>query len=266
MGHSIWKGALSFGLIHIPVRVYSASRARELKFKLLHKKDLSEIRYARICKADGKEVPWEDIVKGYEYRHGDFVVLTEEDFEKANLKKTKTIEVLAFAGEDEIDSIYYETPYYLEPEKGAEKAYVLLLEALKESKKVAVGHFVVRHHEHLGVIKAHGNVLVLNQLRYESEIITPKGLSIPKKSPIAKKELDIALELIDQLTKPFKPGEYSDTYTDEIKAVIAKKAKGKKITIKKGELPKPTKVHDIMSLLKQSLEQHKKVTRKRKAA
>lgn len=262
MSHSIWKGALSFGLINIPVRVYSASRTRELKFKLLHKKDLSEIRYARICKADGKEVPWEDIVKGYEFQHGDYVVLTEEDFEKANLKKTKSIEILNFADEEEIDTIYFETPYYLEPEKGAEKAYVLLREALKDSKKVAIGRFVVRHHEHLAVIKPHGDILVLNQLRYESEIIDPKKLNIPKKEALPKKEFEIALELIDKLTKRFKPREYADTYTEEIKQVIKRKAKGKKVTIKKGEMPKSTKVHDIMSLLKQSLEQHKKVSRK----
>lgn len=132
---TIWKGAISFGLIHIPVRLYSASKSRELKFKMLHKQDLGEIRYARICKADGKEVPWEDIVKGYEYQEGDFVVLTEEDFKKANPKKTRTIEIIDFTDELQIDTMYYSTPYYLEPEKGAEKAYILLREALKRSKK-----------------------------------------------------------------------------------------------------------------------------------
>lgn len=264
---SIWKGAISFGLIHIPVRLYTASRSRELKFKMLHKQDLSEIRYVRICKADGKEVPWEDIVKGYEYSDGDYVVLTEEDFEQANLKKTRSIEILDFTDENQIDTMYYETPYYLEPEKGAVNAYILLREALKRSKKVAVGHFVFRHHEHLGVIKPHGNILVLNQLRYESEIVNPKGLNVPEKSAASKKEIDIALELIDQLTKPFKPEEYSDTYTDEVKAIIEqRKAKGPKVKVKKGEVPKSPKVQDIMSLLKGSLEQHKKKTKKRRAA
>ena len=164
---SIWKGALSFGMIHIPVRLYSASKSRELKFKLLHKKDLSEIRYARICKADGKEIPWEEIVKGYEYQKGDYVVLTEEDFEKADIKKTRTIEILDFTDENEIDTLYYSSPYYLEPEKGAGKAYALLREALKRSKKVAVGRFVFRHHEHLGVVRPHGDLLVLHQLRHD---------------------------------------------------------------------------------------------------
>ena len=259
---SIWRGAINFGLIHIPVRLYSASKDRELKFKLLHKKDLSEIRYARICKEDGKEVPWEDIVKGYEYRKGDYVVLTEDDFERADPKKTKTIEILDFTGEDEIDTMLYETPYYLEPEPGALKAYHLLREALKRSKKVAVGNFVLRQHEHLGVIKPHGDVLVLNQLRYSSELLSPKGLHIPKEH-VSGKEIEVALKFIEELTKSFKPGEYSDTYTDEVKKIIQQKAKGKKIKIKHEKAPSP-KIHDIMSLLKGSLEQHKK--RRKKAA
>jgi len=260
---SIWKGAISFGLIHIPVRLYSASRSRELKFKLLHGKDLSPIRYARICKADGKEVPWEEIVKGYEYEKGDFVVLTEEDFQKANLKKTRSIEILDFTDEKEIDPIYYEKPYYLEPEKGAGRAYVLLREALVKSKKIAIGRFVFQHHEHLGVIKPHGSILLLYQLRYESEIIDPKGIEIPKKEPIPAKELDIALQLIDELTRPFDPKVYSDTYADEVKAIIKKKAKGEKISIKAEK--ETREAGDIMSLLKESLQKHKKKGRRRAA-
>jgi DNA end-binding protein Ku len=263
---SIWKGAISFGLIHIPVRLYSASRSRELKFRMLHKKDHGEIRYARICKVDGKEVPWEDIVKGYEYQEGDYVILTDEDFENANPKKSKTVEIIDFTDENQIDTMYYSTPYYLEPQKGAERAYILLREALKKSKKVAVGHFVFKQHEHLGVIKPHEDLLILNQLRYESEIIVPHGLNIPKKAETSKREIDIALELIDELTKPFRPGDYFDAYTKEIKEIIDKKAKGHKVVIKKGEAPKSPKVHDILALLKESLEQHKKKSKKRRAA
>jgi DNA end-binding protein Ku len=263
---SIWKGAISFGLVNIPVRLYKASRERELKFKLLHKKDLSEIRYARICKADGKEVPWDDIVKGYEWQDGDYVVLADEDFEKANLKKTRSIDIVDFTDEDQIDTIYYETPYYLEPEKGAVKAYVLLREALKRSKKVAVGNYVFRQHEHLGVIKPRGDLLLLNQLRYDVELIDPKDLNIPKKETLSKNEVDIALELIDKLTKPFHPSEYTDTYTDEIKAVIKQKAKGKRVKIKTESTSKSPKVHDIMALLKQSLQEHQKKPKRRKIA
>ena len=249
---SIWKGALSFGPIHIPVRLYSASKSRELKFKMLHKKDFSEIRYARICKADGKEVPWEEIVKGYEYQDGDYVVLTEEDFEKANIKKTRSIEILDFTKEDQIDTIYYDKPYYLEPEKGAGKAYTLLVEALKRSKKVAIGRFVFHHHEHLGVIRVHEDLLILHQLRYQSEIINAKDLHLPKVKT-TKSELDIAMKLIDELTKPFEPKDYSDSYTDEVKAIIKKKAKGEKVFIKKEPRASAVKAQDIMKLLKASL-------------
>jgi DNA end-binding protein Ku len=257
----IWKGALSFGLVHIPVRLYSASKERELSFKLLHKKDLSEIRYARICKADGKEIPWNDVVKGYEYKEGSYVVLTEEDFEKANPKKNRAIEILDFTPEEQVDTIYYDAPYYLEPEKGSAKAYALFCAALQKSKKIAIGRFVFHHHEYIGAIRVHENVLILHQLRYKSEIISPKELSIPN-ATVPKKELDVALKLIDQLTSPFQPGRYSDSYTDEIKDLIKKKAKGKKIsTLPKTKTPSP-KVHDIMDLLKSSLEEKKKKKRK----
>ncbi len=263
---SIWKGAISFGLIHIPVRLYSASKSRELKFKLLHAKDMSPIRYARICKADGKEIPWEEIVKGYEYEKGDFVVLTEADFQKANIKKTKTIEILDFTDAADIDPIYYVKPYYLEPEKGAAKAYILLREALRRSKKVAVGRFVFQHHEHLGIIKPHDSALLLYQLRYETEVIDPKGLEIPKKETIAAKEIEVALKLIDQLTEPFDPKRYSDTYVNEVKAVIKKKAKGEKIAIREEKKIRVKKAEDIMSLLKMSLEEHAGKKKKRKKA
>jgi len=263
---SLWRGAISFGLVNIPVRLYKASRERELKFKLLHKKDLSEIRYARICKADGKEVPWEEIVKGYKWKDGDYVVLADEDFKKANLKKTQSIDIIDFTNEDQIDAIYYETPYYLEPEKGAAKAYVLLREALRRSKKVAVGNYVFRQHEHLGVIKPYGDLLLLNQLRYDAELVDPKDLNIPKKEAVSKNEIDIALELIDNLTKPFHPSEYADTYTKEITAVIAQKAKGRRVKIKTQPTTKAPKVHDIMALLKQSLQEHKKKPKRRKIA
>jgi len=260
---SVWRGAISFGLIHIPVRLYAASRDRELKFRMLHKKDFSEIRYARICKEDGKEIPWEDIVKGYEYKEGDFVILSEEDFEKADLKKTKTIEVINFTEEDQIDPLYYEVPYYLEPEKGAANAYILLREALKKSKKVAVGNYVFRHHEHIGVIRPHENLLILNQLRYDDDLIKPTDLNIPTRESIPKNEISMALQFIDQLTKSFHPKDYKDTYTHKIKELIKQKAKGHKTHVKKEKVVKSPKVQNIMSLLKASLE---KTSKKKRAA
>jgi DNA end-binding protein Ku len=261
---TIWKGALSFGLVHIPIRMYSASKGNELKFKMLHKKDNGEIRYARICQEDGKEIPWEEIVKGYEYQTGDYVVLTEDDFKKANLEKTRSIEILDFTEENQIDTIYYDTPYYLEPEKGAASAYALLLEALKRSEKVAVGRFIFHNHEHIGVIRPHGNLLVLHQLRYHNELTNPKKLIIPRVK-VAKTEINMALQLIDQLTKPFKPENYSDTYVKELKKVIDKKAKGKKIVVKKTK-EEPVKVHNILSLLKSSLKKQKAKQKRKKIA
>ncbi len=261
---SIWKGALSFGLVNIPVHMYTASRQNEISFVMLHKKDLSLIRYARICKTEEKEVPWNEIVKGYEISNGDYVVFDEKDFEKANQKKTKTIEILHFIEEDEIDTVYYAKPYYLEPDKNAEKAYVLLREALQKSKKVGLAKYILRNREHLAVVKIHEDIIILNELRYENELIQAKDLKIPGPGKLNKKEVDVAIQLIDQLTVPFKPKEYKDTFEEELKKIIRQKAKGRPVHPKEKE-PRPSKVHDIMSLLQASLEETgkpKKKTRK----
>ena len=258
---SIWKGALSFGLVNIPVRMYAASQAKEISFVMLHKKDLSEIRYARICKTEDKEVPWEEIVKGYEFEKGDFVVLEDADFEKANLKKTKSIEIVNFIEEDEIDTIYYVKPYFLEPDKNAEHAYSLLREALKKSKKVGLAKYVLRNREHIAAVKVHEGMIIINELRYQSELLSPKDLEIPSVGKSIGKEIEIAIKLIDNLTIPFKPQNYKDTYTEEIKQIIKKKAKGRPIHPKTTE-PKPTKIHDIMKELQASLETNKKPKKK----
>lgn len=250
---AIWKGSISFGLVNIPINMYTASHVKEISFVLLHKKDMSEIRYARMCKTEEKEVPWKDIVKGYEYEKGDFVVLGDKDFEKANLKKTKTIEIVNFVNEEEIDSIYYVKPYFLEPGKQAEKAYGLLREALKKSKKVGLARYVLRNREHLGVIKFYENMLILNELRYETELLKPEELTLPEAVKANSKELNMAVQLIDQLTIPFNPKKYKDTFTEEIKQIIKQKAKGRPIHPKTEE-PPVSKVHDIMSLLEASLE------------
>lgn len=249
---SIWKGSISFGLVNIPINMYVASQAKEISFVMLHKKDLSEIRYARICKTEEKEVPWKDIVKGYELEKGDFVVFDEKDFEKANLKKTKTIEIVGFVDEDEIDSIFYVKPYFLEPGKNADKAYGLLKDALKKSKKLGLARYILRNKEHLAVIKPLEDMLILNELRYETELLTVQDLDIPTTKPSAK-ELDMAVKLVDQMTISFEPKQYHDTYTEEIKQMIKQKAKGKPVHPKTKETPSP-KVHDIMSLLQESLE------------
>jgi len=254
---AIWSGLISFGLVNIPVKLYSASEGGGLSFHLLHDKDLSPIRYARICRSDGQEIPYENIVKGFEYQEGDYVVLFDEDFKKANVKKTKTIDILDFADQKEIDDIFFVRPYYLEPDKNSEKAYALLREALKRSKRVAVAKFVLRNREHLAALKPLNNVIVLNEMRFKEEIREVADLKLPEKDLVKSNEIEIALKLIDELTGPFKPEKYRDSYTEELKRIIDEKSKGR-IPKARGRAPTPTKVPDIMSVLRESLAQHQK--------
>jgi DNA end-binding protein Ku len=249
---SIWTGTVSFGLVNIPVRLYVASEERGLDLDMLHKKDLSPVRYVRVCKADGREVPYEEIVKGYQYRKGDYVVLTEDELKKASVQKTYSVDIVRFVDETEIDTIYFEKPYYLEPDKGAEKAYALLREALRRAKKVGVARFVLRNREHLGVVKPEGRVIVLNTLRYKAAIRDAEDLKLPASEAAKGKELDMALQLIDQLTEPFKPEEFKDTYVEDLKRLIDEKVKGRPLTAA-GEAPAPTAVPDLMAALKASL-------------
>lgn len=255
---AIWSGALSFGLVNIPVRLYSGTNDRGgIAFDLLRKTDLSPINYVRIARKDGKEVPYEDLVKGYEYRKGDYVVFTEEDFKKVDREKTKTIDIQDFVKESQIEPIYFEKPYYIEPEKGAEKPYALLRDAIAKSKKVAVAKFVLRNREHVGIVMPEGNVLVLEQLRFTDELRKPDGLNLPSKNVKASaKEIDMALALIDQLTENFNPKDYKDEYTEEVKEMIEAKAKGKKVKTK-GKAPRNTEVDQLMAALKKSLQEHK---------
>lgn len=253
---SIWSGVLSFGLINIPIKLYSATASVELKFNYLHKTDLSPIRYAKVCKKDGRELTQDDLVKGYEYQEGDYVVLTEDDFKKANLHSSQTVDVLDFVKEEEISFIYFEKPYYLEPDKGAAKAYSILRESLKKAKKVGVARFVIHNKEHLGVIKAVDHLLVLEQMRFEDEIAAPDTLSLPKHETIRDKELSMANSLITQLTEHFDISEYKDNYKKELNALIKAKMKGKPVK-PKGEAPVASKSTDLMLLLKESLEKAK---------
>ena len=254
---SLWSGSLSFGLINIPLKLYSASKARPLSFKLLEKHTQCEISFQRVCKTNHKEVPYHDIVKGYEYREGDYVVLTDDDFRKAAAKESRTIDIICFSDEDEIDPKFYEKPYYLEPDKKAAKAYALLRQALGDSQKVAIAKFVMRDKQHLAAIKCEDDILVLNQLRFMDEIRKPSGLVIPKKGKYTKKELAIAKKLVDQLTEEFKPEKFKDTYTDKIMGIIKAKAKGKKPKAEKTEPEPEGEVFDLMAALKASLNEKK---------
>lgn len=252
---AIWTGAISFGLVNIPVKLYSPAKERELSFNLLDKKDYSPIRFARVRKTDGKEVDYKDLIRGFEYQKGNYVILSDEDFKSAaSERKLKTIEIFEFVAVKNIDPIYYEKPYYLEPAKGAEKPYVLLREALKESDKAGIARFVLRTKEHIAALKPEGNVLLLDQLRFENEIEKPDQIKVPS-LPVDDKEKDLAMALIDQLAGAFQPQKYKDEYTDKLLGIISRKAEGRPIQKPQEEMPRATPVPDLMKILRASLEQ-----------
>lgn len=255
---AIWTGAISFGLVNIPVRLYSAiNSGASLDLDMLYKKDLSRIRYAKIAVSTGKEIEYKDVVKGFEYEKGHYVVIDEKDFAKASPEKTKTVEIVDFVKESEIDSMFFDKPYFLEPDKGAAKPYALLRDALKKSKKVGIAKFVIRNRERIGALKVSGDVIMLNQMRYNNELRSSEGIEIPGTAKVSPKEVEMALKLIDQLTTKFKPAQYKDTYINELKKIIDAKAHGKTIKAPKAKKA-PGKVKDLMSVLQESLKHSKK--------
>lgn len=255
---SLWTGSISFGLINIPIKLFSAVEESSLDMDMLDKSDHANIKFKRVNEKTGKEVTFSNIVKGYKV-NDDYVILEDEDFEAADAIKTKTIDILNFTAEKEIDPIYYEQPYYLEPDKGAMNAYALLRDALKASKKVAVTSFVLRNKEGLAILKPYKNVIVLNRIRWEQEIRDTSELKLPPVSKSKAKEMDMASKLVDQLTEKFDISKYKDEYTTKLLKIIHDKAKGKKQA-----KPKLKVVHkqsdDLMSMLKASLETKKKKT------
>jgi DNA end-binding protein Ku len=253
---SFWTGAISFGLIYIPVKLYNASETNELSFNMLRRSDKSRIRYVRVSADTGEEVPNEEIVKGFEFSKGEYVILEEDDFKKANVKKTQTIEIVTFVDAAQVDHKLYEKPYYLEPIKGAAKAYALLRDALQRSGKVGIGRFVLRNRETLGVIKPEGQVIVLNQMRYVSELRDPGELTLPGVGQVSEKELELAQNLIDTLTGPWQPDQYNDTYTEDLQRIIQAKVEGREPEAET-EAPIPIEVTDLFAKLSQSLEQAK---------
>jgi DNA end-binding protein Ku len=248
---AIWTGAIGFGLVNIPVKLYSASQDSNLDLDMLDKKDHSKIRFQRVNESTGKEVPWKNIVIAYKVQ-GDYVVLDEKDFADASPEKSKVINITSFVDVNEVDSIYFETPYYLAPDKAGEKPYLLLHDALEKSGKAGLGSFVLRSKEHLCLIKPHEDILILNRIRFAEEIRSPSELSVPKKGKPTAAEMKMALTLIDQLTEPFNIEKFKDTYSAELMKLIKAKAKGRKI-----ERPAMKVTHrktdDLMAQLKASL-------------
>ncbi len=253
----IWSGAISFGLIYIPVKLYPATQTQDLDFDLIHRKDMAGIRYARMSRDTGEEVPYEEIVKGFQYSPGNYVIVENEDFERARGGKSKVIDILSFVNIDDIDDKYFEKPFYLEPTEQAQQGYALLREALKKTNKAALVKFMVRTREHLGVLKPEENMIILDQMRFAAEIRSTDELELPGNEEVGSRELEMAVRLIDQLTQPWNPEQYRDTYIDELREVIQRKAEGQKLApVKEEEIP--TEVTDLFARLSESLDQARK--------
>ena len=257
MARAIWKGSISFGLVNIPIALYPATRREEFKFRLLRKTDLSPVNYKRVAEKDGKEVPWDQIVKGYEYEKGKFVVLKDEDFQRVDVEATQTVDIQDFVELDEIDPIFFYKPYYLEPQKGGDKAYALLRDALKDSKKVGVAKVVIKTREYLAGVKPEDGALVLELMHFADELADTTKLHIPKKVEIGEREITMAKSLIDSMSSKWNPEKYKDDYREALMEVIEEKVEsgGKEIEEKPKKAPKPTKVIDLVSVLQKSLEE-----------
>jgi DNA end-binding protein Ku len=276
MARSLWKGAISFGLVNVPVELHSAKkRAAELDMTMLDKRDLAPVGYKRVNKATGKEVAWGNVVKGYEYKDDKYVVLSDEDFRRANPEASRTVDILAFVDLADIEPQYFETPYYLVPEKRGEKAYALLRETLEKAGKAGIASVVIRTKQYLAALVAQDQLMVLNTLRYADELKAPAELEIPK-AKVTAKELDMALRLVEDMADEWDPKKYKDTYREDLLKRIKEKVKAgqtEELTEPEEGAEKPAKgadVIDLMALLKKSVEKKpakaKRPARKRRAA
>jgi DNA end-binding protein Ku len=254
---AIWKGHISFALVTIPISLFSATRRNELSFHYLHKKDLSTVSYKRFCDAEDIEVAWEDLTRGYEYEKGQYIEITDEDIESADVELTKTIQIMEFVNEAEIDPVYFDKPYYLEPQKGGERAYALMRDALAQSKRVGIAKVVLRSKEHLAAVKAVRDLITLQTMRFAHEIVDASDLNLPK-ADVSKKEMDLANTLIDSMTDTFEPSKYKDEYYEKVMNVIRLKIEGVAPQAPAAKPKAPGKVVDLMEILKQSLQETKK--------
>ena len=255
MPRAIWTGSLSFGLVNIPIEVHTAVRDHRPHFRMLHATDRSPINFERVCQKDGKSVAWGDIVKGYEYEKGRFVVLEKEDFEAAALEKTRRIDVLDFVEADAIDDRYFDKPYYLTAKKGGEVAYALLREAMNESGRIGIAKFIMRETQHLAAVEGIGDALVLSTLRFADELVDARSLSFPSGKNLKKSELTLAKTLVDNLAAEWDPDKYKDDYQENLMRVIKAKMKGKEAKLVADERPRDSNVIDLMERLRESLGQ-----------
>ena len=257
-GRPIWQGAISFGLVTIPVSLHLATRREELKFQLLRKTDLSPVNFKRVAAVDGKEVPWGDIVKGYQYEKGKFVVLKDEDFKRVDLEATDTIDIVDFVDLADINPIYFMRPYYMEPQRGGTSAYALLRDVLAQTQKAGIAKVVIRTRQHLAAVKANGSALVLELLHFADELVDSSTLKIPAaEKPPGRREVEMATTLVNQMSDKWDPRRYTDDYASALMKLIRKKVEsgGKSLP----EKPEPKRatgnVIDLASVLEQSLQE-----------
>ncbi|HXF56919.1 MAG TPA: Ku protein [Actinomycetota bacterium] len=256
MPRAMWKGSISFGLVSIPVGVYPATEEKTLRFHQLHAKDHGRIRYKRFCTIEDVEVPYEEIVKGYEYEKGKYVVLTDEDLAAVPVESTRTIDILQFVDLEEIDPIYFDRPYYLVPEEPGIKAYALLRQAMEQDGRVALAKVTFRDKEHLCTLRVKDGAFVLETMRWPDEIRPAEFEELEREVSVRPQEVQMAKSLIDNLTGPFRPEEYRDEYREALLEVIERKVRGEEIEVVPE--PEPTKVVDLMEALRASVEATKK--------
>ncbi|HEY7293030.1 MAG TPA: Ku protein [Vicinamibacterales bacterium] len=256
MPRALWKGSISFGLVNIPIELHTAVRDHRPHFRMLHATDRSPVRFERVCIQDGKPVAWEDLVKGYEYEKGRFVVLTRDDFRAAALDKTKTIDIVDFVKATDVDDRYFETPYYLTATKGGERAYALLREAIRDSGRVGIAKFILRDAQHLAAIEVIEDALVLSVMRFADELVDEGQLTFPKADDVRKPELDMAKALVNSLAAEWDPFKYTDQYRENLLRIIKAKikGKGKDVALLSDTEPRQAEVVDLMERLRRSLE------------
>jgi len=262
---AIWKGSISFGLINIPIALFPATQREELKFRLLRASDLSPVNYKRVAVADGKEVPWEHIVKGYEYEKDNFVVLKEEDFKRVDVEATQTVEIMDFVPLKDINPIHFNKPYYMEPQKGGQRAYVLLHDALATTGKVGIAKVVIKTREHLAAVKANDGGLMLELMHFAEELVEPTEFHLPREIKVRAGEIEMAKELINKMTTRWDPAAYKDDYkTALMKLIETKVEKGERDLPKTKRQRRATNVIDLTEILKKSLRESEASTHKRK--
>ena len=254
MARALWKGSIAFGLVNIPVELHTAVRDSRPRFRMLHGEDKSPVKFERVCAREGKPVSWDELVKGYEYEKGRFVVLTKEDFKAAALEKSRTVDIRGFVKGEEIDDRFFETSYYLTPAKGGERSYALLREAIRETGLVGVATIVLREAQHLAALEVKEDAMVLTMMRYAEELVDIGEYTFPTAKDIRKPELQMARTLVEQLADKWDPSQYTDEYRANLMKIIRAKMKGKKVDLKAEPEPQQAEVVDLMERLRQSLQ------------